>query len=333
MRISTVPILFVNAALNSAKRHGCDVILILQESGISESLLTQEKARIATDKFIYLSKRISEELQDGNGGFTDKPISPGTLSLLCYACINCSTLGDFLQRSIHFYHIVNSSYKLEVVKNGQYVDYVVTPHKSLVDPDNYVLLPILGIIHRLTCWVVGRNIPLISVGYTHARPKHASEYNLFFKAPIKFNQEVNSFRIHASYLDLPNVQTEQTLEKLFLFPALEFMSIPDFEESFIDKVKSILTESITSEMPSLDCAADTLGVSNATFKRRLKQDGTSYKTLKDDVRRDLAIYHLSRGGLPIEGIAATVGFSEATSFYRAFRRWTGVSPRDYIKAN
>lgn len=55
MRISTVPILFVNAALNSAKRHGCDVFLLLQESGISESLLTQEKARVATDKFIYLS--------------------------------------------------------------------------------------------------------------------------------------------------------------------------------------------------------------------------------------------------------------------------------------
>jgi len=331
MRISTVPVVFVNAALRSAKRHGCNVLSLIQESDISEGLLTEEKARVETEKFIYLSKRITEELKDGNGGFTDEPISPGTLSLLCYACIHCPTLGSFLERGIHFYHIVNASYKLEIKRQDGYAEYTITPHASLHDPDNYVLLPIMGIIHRLACWVAGKNIPLQSVSYTHERPQHASEYNLFFKAPIKFNQTVNGFKFNESYLDLPNVQTEQTLEKMFLFPALEFMSIPDFEESFIDKVKGLLSESITSEMPPLEFAAETLNVSSATLKRRLKEDGTSYKNLKDDVRRDFAIYHLSRGGLTIEEIAVAVGFSEATSFYRAFRRWTGVSPRDYIK--
>jgi AraC-like DNA-binding protein len=62
----------------------------------------------------------------------------------------------------------------------------------------------------------------------------------------------------------------------------------------------------------------------------LRDEGSSYQQIKDDIRRDTAIHLLARGDTVIEDIAMQVGFSEATSFFRAFKRWTGVTPRAYL---
>ncbi len=74
------------------------------------------------------------------------------------------------------------------------------------------------------------------------------------------------------------------------------------------------------------CIRDRLAVSPATLRRRLQAEGTSYRHLKDAVRRDAAISALTAGHEPIAELAARMGFSEDTAFLRAFRRWTGTTP-------
>ena len=87
---------------------------------------------------------------------------------------------------------------------------------------------------------------------------------------------------------------------------------------------------VGGNFPEFSSIANTLNLTTATLRRRLRAEGSSYQQLKDDIRRDTAIHHLGRGQLTMEQVAENVGFSEPTSFFRAFKRWTGVTPRAYL---
>ena len=77
--------------------------------------------------------------------------------------------------------------------------------------------------------------------------------------------------------------------------------------------------------------ANELHISEATLRRRLMREGQGFQGIKDGLRRDQAMDMLSKGDLPVHEVAEKMGFSEARSFTRAFRQWTGLSPREYKK--
>jgi AraC-like DNA-binding protein len=82
-------------------------------------------------------------------------------------------------------------------------------------------------------------------------------------------------------------------------------------------------------MLSLEEVSKSLGVTPQTLRRRLQDEGQGYQAIKDDLRRDAAIEYLSRPDLTLIEIANMVGFSEPSTFHRAFKKWTGVAPGEY----
>jgi AraC-like DNA-binding protein len=331
MEITTVPVIYVKSMLDSAVRNGCNAEDLLHKAGISSELLSTNKARVPALNYSQLSQEIIELLQDETHGFLSSPMRPGTFAMMCYASIHCPTLGLVLQRGVDFYRIVSDSLKLEISTKDDITCYTLSVDNEENDPNHVMTISLLGIIHRLSCWLIGKNVNLHSVSFTHSRPEHANNYNLLFKAPILFDQPENCICFSASYMDMPNTQTEQSLEEFLSIPSLNLMTIPDYHNSLVEKIRLMIKKDVEAHFPDLELIAQKLELSSATLRRRLRTEGTSYQIIKDDIRRDTAIYYLSRGSLSIEQVAEKVGFTEATSFYRAFKRWTGVTPRDYIK--
>ncbi|MBB6287525.1 MULTISPECIES: AraC family transcriptional regulator [unclassified Pseudomonas] len=85
--------------------------------------------------------------------------------------------------------------------------------------------------------------------------------------------------------------------------------------------------------PERDDLAVELHMSNSTLQRRLQAEGTHYQSLRDDLRRDMAIDLLSRGDMTVTQVAAATGFQETSAFHRAFKKWTGVSPGAYRRGH
>ena len=79
----------------------------------------------------------------------------------------------------------------------------------------------------------------------------------------------------------------------------------------------------------MESVASQLHISPQTLRRHLREEGSSFQLLKDQLRRDLAIYHLGRHDLPLQDIAEQLGFSEPSAFHRAFKKWTGLTPGAY----
>jgi AraC-like DNA-binding protein len=90
-------------------------------------------------------------------------------------------------------------------------------------------------------------------------------------------------------------------------------------------VRDLIARSLASP-PSLDDAARALGLSARTLHRRLDEEGTSFREIKDGVRREVALARLEKSDASIAEIAAELGYSEPSAFFRAFQGWTGVAP-------
>ena len=332
MKILTVPSHYANTVINAAIKHGCDRDTILKENGIAAELLEQEKTRIPASTFSNLTNRLTLQLEDEYCGLLSSRCKPGTFAMMCHACINCATLGQFLNRSAEFTDLVNESFKIEIARDGEFVSYRIIPTANTSSDEIDLVTQIsLGIAHRLAGWAVGQTVKLESVSIQCKRPSHASEYNFLFLAPIVFDQEYSALIFKSTYLDMPIVQNEQSLEKFLSTPSMQLMSSVDTGRSLVSKVKLMIQDDVSGQFPEFETVANSLHFTTATLRRRLRTEGSSYQQIKDDIRRDTAIYHLSKGTLSMDQVAESIGFSEPTSFFRAFKRWTGVTPRAYVK--
>lgn len=333
MEISTVPIHYVIALLSAAKKYGLDGDQVLKNAEIDSSLLTAERARVPSASYRRLSEYLTLELQDENCGMLAQPTKIGTFAMMCNACISCPTLGDFLQRCTEFNALVMDCLTLELHRDGEYVRYSITPQPGATDEAELIIMILLGITHRLSSWAIGQTIVLDAVDFTLQRPGYAHEYNFLFKAPIQFEQRENCLRFASRYLEMPVVQTEQELSQFLSGPSIHLMSSPDTDRSLVAKIRAMIRDDVGGSFPEFTAIAKSLNLTTATLRRRLRAEGCTYQQLKDDIRRDTAIYHLGRGKISLDQVAETVGFSEPTSFFRAFKRWTGVTPRAYLSKN
>jgi AraC-like DNA-binding protein len=98
------------------------------------------------------------------------------------------------------------------------------------------------------------------------------------------------------------------------------------EDPFVHRARGELLQALQRGGASLEAVAEALHVSPRTLRRRLEEHGTSYKALLDELRRELAYHYVGRTGEPPDAIAARLGFTEPSTFYRAFKRWSGTTP-------
>jgi AraC-like DNA-binding protein len=103
---------------------------------------------------------------------------------------------------------------------------------------------------------------------------------------------------------------------------------PDDGDRLSSQLRRLLSRD-SARWPDLEAVAAHMHISPQTLRRHLREEGTSFQELKDQLRRDIAIYHLGRADLSLQQIAEQLGFSEPSAFHRAFKKWTGLTPGAY----
>ena len=208
--------------------------------------------------------------------------------------------------------------------------YSIKYEGSNSDAENVLVMMSMAIVHRLSSWMIDKKIVLHEVNITGEVPFFAQDYNMLFRSQVNFEAKENSLRFSADYLDAKVMQNELTLRKLLKESAVLLMSEMELDSSLTSQVRHLIRADVAGEFPSFVDLAKSMSFTSATLRRRLRSEGSTYQDIKDAVRRDTAIYYLSRKSMSVEEVAEKSGFSEPTSFFRAFKRWTGTSPRTYI---
>jgi AraC-like DNA-binding protein len=323
----TTSMALVHEALHSARERGLDLTMALANADIDPQLLNAPKARVSATSFARLWVEIADLLDDEFFGIDTHPMRRGSFKLMCHALLDCSTLGQALQRMLSFLRLVLDDIHGELQVEGDQAFIVVHDQGVLRRLFAYGTWFIL--VHGLSCWLVNQRIPLHRLSFRASRPEDQSDYRMRFCEDIEYDAPVTQVSFDKKFLDMKIAQSPATVAAFLKESPGSLLVKYRNDDSLSAQIRRYLRGSSPEKWPERDELAVILHMSNSTLQRRLQAEGTHYQNLRDNLRRDMAIDLLSRGDMTVTQVAAATGFEETSAFHRAFKKWTGVSPGAY----
>ncbi len=166
-----------------------------------------------------------------------------------------------------------------------------------------------------------------AVTVTHAAPAYRAEYERVYACPVTFEAEKNAFLIDERWL----------MHRIQAAPRYAFGILSEHADALLrnleqskttrGKVESLLMPILHTGDVGMDLIASKMALSRQTLFRKLKAEGTTFEKVLDELRHKLALHYLSGKKASVNETAYLVGFSDPAVFSRAFKRWTGQSPR------
>jgi len=311
--------------IRGAKRLNYDTAALLQAAGLPEV----SRERLPPEKATQLIRSVWQVMDDEFMGFTQQRCKQGVFAIMARQAIQCQTLREALIQGSYFYQTVRNDIGLTFSENEDEAVMTFTVKDELLDPDHFIVEFFLLIWHRFSIWLVGQKVPLKYANFKYPSPGHVKEYSLLLPCHCRFNQEENSIVFERSALSLPIKQKERELREFLKNSPADLLSKPMFHSTFTTQVMNYIGESSIESMPLIEQVASYFNMSSRNLRRRLKEENSSYQAIKDTLRKNQAIKLLNNKDLAINQVAREVGFNEPAGFTRAFKQWTGQTPKHY----
>jgi AraC-like DNA-binding protein len=336
----TIASYYQTAIIRGAKRLNYDTDALLKAAGLetvdsSAAVINigksanREVERLSPENITTLIRSLWHVMDDEFMGFTEQRCKQGVFAIMAQQVIHCQTLREVLVQGTHFYHCTRNDIGLSF---QEYEDEAVISFylkDESLDPDNFIIEFFLLIWYRFSIWLVGKKVSLKCANFKYSVPDHVKEYSLLFPCHCRFNQSENSIVFDRSALSLPIKQHERELKNFLKNSPADLLSKPIFHSTFTTQVMNYIGGTAIEAMPLIDQVADYFNMSSRNLRRRLKEEDSSYQKIKDTLRQNHAMTLLNGKDRAINQIAREVGFNEPAAFTRAFKQWTGQSPRDY----
>jgi AraC-like DNA-binding protein len=324
----TVPIRRVQAFVGLGLRRGWDIETMMAHAGIAPSLLAAERARVTTDQIADLVQGLWAATEDELLGLGAAPMPRGTFRLLSYGLLSSPDVDTALARFGQFGKALPAIPPAAVSHDDGLVR-IAVDLSDIFDPVDLLVDALLATAHRFLGWAIGRRVGLHHVEVPYPRPDDVDDYDLIFGAPMIFDAPSAALVFDADVLRAPLIRSEAELDEFIRNAPGDLLARRDYGTSLADQIRHMVTPGRSEQLPGMDDVAARLAMSPQTVRRKLREENTSLREIRDAVLRDAAIASLAKGDETIAALAERLGFSEPSAFTRAFRRWTGSAPRSY----
>ena len=193
-----------------------------------------------------------------------------------------------------------------------------------VTNDFQVTVTVMNLMRRL-----GRHDPPLEVHIRHTEATDPAEYARVFRAPVRLGMPHNGVVIPRALLDQTVPSANPQAFSVFDLMATRLLKELDRTDTTTERVRRLVASRIGRDGIGIVDIGAQLHMSEATLRRRLDEEGTTYKAIVDELRRELAAQYVAEPRVAIGEIAFLLGFSTQSAFGRAFRRWNGVSPLEH----
>jgi AraC-like DNA-binding protein len=307
---------------------GLDSKAVFEQAGIDLASARDSSTRIPSDRMTRVYELAEEVTDDPAFGLAiAEHIHPTSLHALGYSLFASRTLESFCRRIVRYFRLVttNAETELQQTENAYRLVMVPTVGRMAYAPQDAWLATVV----RFTRETYRHDFAPRRVELRRPEPsKNIEKFTEFFQAPIDFGSEANVLEIATEdmHAQLPAANPELARQNDQL--VLELLARLD-RDDIITQVRSELVELLPSGDCTKERVAAHLNMSERTLQNRLMDKGTSYRELLAEMRKELAEQYIRQGLHSVSDVAYLLGFSEISSFSRAFRTWTGVSASEY----
>lgn len=175
--------------------------------------------------------------------------------------------------------------------------------------------------------LVGRELPIERVDFRHDEPPSSEAYRTTFDGPVRFGRADDRVVVPTDVLDLPVLLAHAPSLEAAEKRVTDRLHARGSPLTVVDAARRAIAALSRGHAPTIEETAEKLATSVRSLQRALFESGTTFRRLGDEVRRELALEHLETRDTTVAQVALLLGFSDARSFHRTFKRWTGRTPR------
>jgi len=254
--------------------------------------------------------------------------SASTFGLFSFALRSCANGGAALERGIEWARRLVPDGEIELAIDGG--DACLRfrcrpPILASRHEIDYFMATLLTAGRRFT----GVDWDPVAVAFQYAKPENQEEHERIFRSSLHFGADWNAVRFAPSLLELPLRQADPELCGVLDREIQRFLAQLPSAPSVTVRVRDVLSRAVQGSEPTLEVVAGVLGLAPRSLQRQLQEEGTTFQTILDGLRRGLAYLYLGQRELRVDEVAQRLGFRDSSAFGRAFRRWTGTSPAAY----
>lgn len=319
-----------------AVSRGADRAGLLAAIGIDATVLADPDRRLPVTAYYAAVEAAADALRAPWFGldYIDA-VEPSALGAIGFLAAASRTLGEAIGRIVRYHPTMTEAerFELDVVRGRACFRFTPwgPPRPAHAQVTDMYAADCLLLAARMT----GAPIEILTFRVTHAPRDDGAEHRRRFGRAPDYGAPANEWSVPAEVLDRPLLRADPGLLRFFERYLSERAARPGAGPApgarVADEVRRIVCERLVDRDIDLDATAAWLRMSPRTLQRRLAAAGTSLGAILDEVRRSRATAYLDMG-LPAAEVSWLLGFSEPAAFFRAFRRWTGTTPRAWRRA-
>ncbi len=305
---------------------------LFQQTALNPELMRQAGGRYRINNIDQLWRKASEKIDDPCFGLNAAKVwHPSNLGALGYAMLASNTLRTSLERLVRYHSFLSDEdiIKLDETAEGLMLTLVLSERDVDKSEQHDAALALILSMCRVNYI---EDLDPVSVTLVHPKPSCSARFFEYFRSPVLFDAPAYSFTLPIEAVDKILPGSHPQLAELNDQVMIEYLAKLD-QDLIAQKVKARIIDQLPSGSVTDETVARSLYMSSRKLQRQLKSADTTFNTLLNEVRQDLAQKYLRDDDTSMTEFAFLLGFSESSAFSRAFKRWEGVSPTDYRKAS
>jgi AraC-like DNA-binding protein/GNAT superfamily N-acetyltransferase len=327
---ATVPVVVARAILSGAEERGVPPEVLAGAVGLDLELLEHGDARAPARVMARLWEEAGRLTGDDAFGLHVGKASAASAMPLAGRIIRASgTLGEGLARLMAYYRVFNDVHPADVAVEGDEILVRVLTGRTPIGLPRHAIEFAFSWFVAVASLALGERVRLAGVTLEHEPPQDPGEHARFFGCEVTFAASETSFRAPRALFEQSTAAPDPHLVEILESHAEILLAKLPERASTTARVRAVVAELLPRGDATIELVAEAMGSSPRTLQRKLRDDGTTFSELADQLRCERAKEHLRELSRSIAEVALLVGFSDQSTFHRAFVRWTGKTPGDF----
>ena len=323
--MKTVSVIWVKGLLQAASLQGVSEKAVLAAAGLPEETLSVVGGRISLTDTLLLWRAAETLSNDPLFGFhMGQSLQPTQFQLIAFTMLSSETLASAVNKILKYQRLISDGGAFSLIPQSQTSALIYRPTVS--DFSYHQIDAVIAAVVNFTRWLLGREDAVLEIHLQHNVQSGMECYQKFYQAPVLLKQTDNCIVFDRVLLEQRLPGYDSTLATMH-----EQMADGQLRRLLEPSIIAQVQEQLIAAEPdvSRDEVAKNMAMSGRSLQRKLQQEGSSFQQLFDEFRHQRSLLLLQDNQLTLADIGLRLGFAENSTFYRAFKRWQGVTPGEY----